>query len=65
MNLKMHRRKLSPFTLTTVLEMRYNPCVATRIELVDINGVILGWVFMYSDDDSMEDVQLEDIKQSG
>lgn len=61
---KQYRVKFSPFTLTTVLQFTQSHTVATRIELLALDGTIIGGVYMYSDDDSMGSLLLEDITQS-
>ena len=60
---KQYRVKLSPSTLTTVLQSTKSHTVATRIELLALDGTIIGGLYMYSDDERMYNVLLEDINQ--
>lgn len=46
----MHREVLSPFTSTTVLHSSVLAEVATRVELMDINGKLIGGIAMFSSD---------------
>ena len=58
-----YRHKFAPFTLTTVLKMRSSPVTAVRVELLALDGTIIGGLYMYSDDERMYNVLLEDINK--
>ena len=58
-----YRHKFAPFTLTTVLKMSSSPVTAVRVELLALDGTIIGGLYMYSDDERMYNVLLEDINQ--
>lgn len=60
---KQYRVKLSPSTLTTVLQFTKSHTVATRIELLALDGTIIGGVTMYSDEDQLSSLLLEDVIQ--
>ena len=42
-------------TITTTIRFRSSPFVASRVQLLDIHGNVIGAVFMYADDDSYWD----------
>ena len=58
-----YRHKFALFTLTTVLKMRYSPVTAVRVELLALDGTIIGGVTMYSDEDCVSSILLEDVIQ--
>ena len=58
-----YRHKFTPFTLTTVLKMRSSPVTAVRVELLALDGTIIGGLYMYSDDERVYNVLSEDINQ--
>lgn len=58
-----YRHKFSLFTLTTVLKMRSSPVTAVRVELLALDGTIIGGVTMYSDEDQLSSLLLEDVIQ--
>lgn len=60
---KQYRVKFSPSTLTTVLQFTKSHTVATRIELLALDGTIIGGVTMYSDEDQLSSLLLEDVIQ--
>ena len=48
-----YRHKFSLFTLSTVLKMRSSPVTAVRVELLALDGTIIGGLYMYSDEKRM------------